>query len=426
MNTEALKRLCSSMVLALLPLAMVRAQRPAPASDSTLPKEWPKKFQLQWNEYNLGYTTFWMGASWLQDYATYNQDSSSREQFPNLVRQGKIRDSRFLFSGTLRSKRPINWQTGIMYDWATSKWRIRQTLIAVGVPEIWGQIHVGRMKDGISLNRIMTGYDGWTMERFTFSDAAIPLLADGIKWLGYSPKAHLVWNLGGFTNWLSKPESFSYYQYQVVGRLARVTMDSDTAGKLLHIGAGLHVGRPQDDSLRLKSKPEVFAAPNFIDTDNFPATQGRIGGMELYFRKGPWMVGSEYYGTWVTSRQTDNPVFSGGDVSVSWNVTGETRPYDTGCGCFRYITPKRPVNKGGPGAWEAILRFSYSNLDADTLQGGKFWRVTPTVNWYLSTDARVELAYGYGNLNRFSLKGSTEFFQLRVQLQIAKRGASAD
>ena len=40
----------------------------------------------------------------------------------------------------------------------------------------------------------MVGYGGWTMERATISDASIPILADGIKWLGYSPKHKFLWN----------------------------------------------------------------------------------------------------------------------------------------------------------------------------------------------------------------------------------------
>ena len=28
------------------------------------------------------------------------------------------------------------------------------------------------------------------------NDATLPILADGIKWLGYVPKAHILWNLG--------------------------------------------------------------------------------------------------------------------------------------------------------------------------------------------------------------------------------------
>ena len=57
-----------------------------------------------------------------------------------------------------------------MYDWGTKKWLIRQTMVNIAAPEIWGQVHIGRMKEGISLYKIMSGYDGMTMERFTFSD----------------------------------------------------------------------------------------------------------------------------------------------------------------------------------------------------------------------------------------------------------------
>src|SRR4051812_25210731 len=148
MNTEALRRFCTPTFLALLLPVAARGQ----SADSS------HKFQIHWNEYNLGFTTIVVGASLLTDYATYNQDSVSRDQF-HVVRQGKIRDSRFLVSGVFNTKRAATWQTGIMYDWPTSKWLIRQTTITVAVPELWGWIHVGRTKEGLSLNRVMVGYD---------------------------------------------------------------------------------------------------------------------------------------------------------------------------------------------------------------------------------------------------------------------------
>ena len=61
----------------------------------------------------------------------------------------------------------------------------------------------------------MVGYAGWTLERATISDATIPILADGIKWLGYLPKAHLLWNLGFYGDSLSEGQSFSTYGRQV-------------------------------------------------------------------------------------------------------------------------------------------------------------------------------------------------------------------
>jgi phosphate-selective porin OprO and OprP len=98
----------------------------------------------------------------------------------------KVRDFRFLFNGKFpQFKRSVTWSLGLMYDGPTNSWFIRQTGLMIAVPELWGNFFIGRAKEGFSLNKVMTGYDGWTMERFTMNDATVPLLADGIKvaWL---------------------------------------------------------------------------------------------------------------------------------------------------------------------------------------------------------------------------------------------------
>jgi len=395
-----------------------RPERIPTAPTAAVGDTWPSGFHVGTNEFNLGFATIVVGAGFLQDYASYNQDSASAAQF-DLERQGKIRDSRFLFSGLLRTPRRVPWQLGLMYDWSQHKWLIRQTMVNIPVPELWGQIHVGRFKEGISLIKIMNGYDGFTQERFTFSDV-IPLFGDGIKWLGYLPKAHVLWSIGGYANGLSAGESWQTYRAQVVGRAAYVKLDADTAGKLYHLGAAFQVGKPQDENLRLKSKPEVFEAPNFLDTGNFPATRGTIAGVEGYYRNGSFITGGEYYGMWARSVEKDNPAFDGGAVMASWLITGEVRPYATPAGIFRSITPRRPVDRGGKGALEAVLQVSYSSYDATTLNGGTFWRVTPMVNWYLDDHLRLEFTYGFGNLNRFSPRATTEFFQARMQFQFSK------
>ena len=81
---------------------------------------------------------------------------------------------------------------------------MRESGVMVDVPELKGNIFVGRTKEGFSLNKVMVGYAGWTMERSTMSDASIPILADGIKWLGYSPNHRWIWNVGFYGDWLSK------------------------------------------------------------------------------------------------------------------------------------------------------------------------------------------------------------------------------
>ena len=377
----------------------------------------PRRRLVKWNEYEGPFITFRLGAAFLVDYGAFAQDEPSKEQFA-LDDGFKIRDSRFMINGRIKTKRRITYTAGIMYDGYTEEWFIRQTGIMVAVPELWGHFFIGRSKEGPSLNRVMVGYDGWTMERFTFSDAAIPLLADGIKWLGYLPDHHLVWNLGVFTDWLSEGESFSYFDHQVAGRVAWVPMASDSIGKLLHIGASFHVGQPNNDSLQLKSKPEATLAPNFIDTGKFPSTSATLLGVEAYYRPGPWLFGTEYYVEKASSEEAGDPTFHGGDVFASWVVTGETRSYNTVGGYFRDVSPAKTLFEGGPGAWEVLLRMSYIDLTSGSLQGGKFWRITPMVNWYLSDNARFALAYGYGKLDRFDLTGATHFFQTRLQLQL--------
>ena len=75
--------------------------------------------------------------------------------------------------------------------------------------------------------------------------------------------------------------------------------------------------------------------------------------------------------------------------------------------------------QGGPGAWEIVANFSYIDLDSKALHGGRFWRFTPMVNWHLSDNVRLELAYGFGSLDRFGIAGGvTQFFQTRLQLQL--------
>ena len=73
---------------------------------------------------------------------------------------------------------------------------------------------------------------------------------------------------------------------------------------------------------------------------------------------------------------------------------------------------------GGPGAIELVLRYSDVDLDAGTLRGGKFRRITPMVNWHLSDNIRLEFAYGLGELDRFGVTGETRFFTMRTQFTL--------
>ena len=364
---------------------------------------------------NLGFTTVNISGGLLVDYIGYEQDSTSREQFPRLRSTGKLRDARILSGGRFKIKRPVTWQVGVMYDQLTSKWLFRQTGIMVAVPEIWSHFFIGRAKEGFSLNKVMVGYDGWTMERMPFSDATIPLLADGLKWLGVSPDRHWFWNLGAFLDVLSEGQTFSTYNNQFVLRAGWQPIVSDTIGEMLHIGMNFRAGDVNNDTLLLRSKPEAFPAPYFVSTGKFPAQSALSFGPEIYWRPGRVLVGSEWYWQKVRSREKQDPWFYGGEVVITWLTTGEVRAYNSVGSYFKAINPLKTVIQGGSGAWETVLKFSYTNLTNGTIQGGKFWRVTPQINWYLTDNFRLEFAYGIGTLDQNGLMGRTQFYQSRFQ-----------
>ncbi|HEY0811385.1 MAG TPA: porin [Longimicrobiales bacterium] len=366
---------------------------------------------------DFGFTTFNLGGGLLFDVAAYAQDSTAFEQIQP-TNMYKLRDARILINGRLATRRPITWQTGIMYDQTNEKWLFRQTGLMVAVPEISSNFFVGRAKEGFSLNKVMVGYDGWSMERMPFTDATIPLLADGIKWLGSIKDNHYFWNLGLFTDWLSEGQTFSHYDHQFVLRAGWVPLISDSVGTLLHIGLNFRTGKPNADSLHLKSKPESFTAPNFIDTGKFASSSAQTFGPEIYFRPSNLLVGGEYYWQRASTADFGDVWFHGGEFVIAWLTTGETRSYNTVGHYFRSVSPNATVIQKGPGAWETVVKITYADLVNGGVDGGIFWRITPMINWHLTDNLRLEMAYGYSVLNRFGMKGDTQFFQSRLQMQL--------
>jgi phosphate-selective porin OprO/OprP len=375
----------------------------------------PARRLVKWNEFEGPFFTLRASAGIILDAGTYAQDEASREQF-DLEPGGQVRDFRVMFNGRIKTKRAITWCAGLMYDAANDRWLVRQTGFMIAVPELKGHVFVGRSKEGISLNMVMVGYAGWTMERSPAVVATVPLLADGIKWMGYVPSRHLLFNIGWYTDVLSEGQSFSSSDHQFVGRVGFVPI-LDDKGTLLHVALAGRYGLVNDRTLRLRSRPELNLAPQFVDTESFAAEDTRMAQAEVYYRPGSWVLGMEYFVQRADALELPDPLFHGGDAVVSWLVTGETRKYNTAGGYFLAVSPERTVFEGGPGAWEALLRLTYIDLDDGPIQGGRFWRFTPMVNWYLSDHLRLELAYGIGQLDRFELVGTTQFFQSRLQFQ---------
>jgi len=186
----------------------------AAEADGDLPKD---SIVKGFNDYDWGRFSLRWGGGFLYDYSAYSQTEDSAEQL-TLRPKADLRDFRVLIKGKLFLPR-LTYTVGYMYDKAKDDWRFRQSGIMIAVPEAYGSFFIGRTKEGFSTSKMMVGYQGWTNERAATNDALLPILADGIKWSGYTPKGHFVYRLGFFKDTRTQYESFNKNDNQSVARL---------------------------------------------------------------------------------------------------------------------------------------------------------------------------------------------------------------
>lgn len=377
--------------------------------------------QLKPNEFTGPLSSFRIGLGYIHDFVAYRESDVFKQQMDsagfNLKPVFKLRDFRILGSGVLKTKRYIAWKFAYMWDGDFDQWLVRESGITIGVPELSGHIFVGRTKEGFSMVKVMNGHSPWGMERQMALDV-IPILADGIKYFAYLPASRIFWNVGAYSDLISKNQKFSTYTWQYALRLGWLPFYRKEKHELLHVAVNLRYGKPEDEKISLKSRPESSPTPQILNTDVFSANRSSHLGGELYYSNKNLLVGSELILHQFYADEGDNHRFFGGSIDFAYLFTRAIRPYNTTGSIYGFVPVKRSVFKGGWGEWEGVLRLSVLDLNDRAIAGGKFWRVTPMINWYASRVIRMEFAYGYGVLDRYQLKGPVHFFQSRIQFTV--------
>ena len=370
------------------------------------------------NDFDGSISTFRIGLGFIYDFTTYAQSETFKEQMNvagiELDPRSKTRDFRILGSGVLKTRRSISWKFAYMWDGDKNTWMVRETGVNVGVPELKGNFFVGRTKEGFSMIKVMNGHSPWGYERQMALDV-IPILADGIKYMGFYPKAKVFLNLGYFNNWTSKDQAFATFKSQTVARVGWLPILDQKNNKSLHIATSLRYGKPKNDVMTLKSRPESNPTPQLINTGQFITDHSFHYAGEVYYTNNRLTIGSEVISHHFYSKDSGDHTFNGGNVMVSYSFTGGTRPYNTNGGIYGFIRVKRSVFKGGLGEIEGVITYSTLDLNSGPIHGGKLWRLTPMINWYLTKNIRWEFIYGFGNLDRYGLSGNVQFFESRIQ-----------
>lgn len=189
-------------------------------------------------------------------------------------------------------------------------------------------------------------------------------------------------------------------------------------GTMLHTGLALeHVS--EASSVRYTAQPESLQGPTVLDTGHVAASRTSTYGLELAIRRGPLLLQAEQLGTLLSGMANAAAFLWGGYVSLACMLTGEVRPYDARSGTFGMPDPAAPVaplQGRWRGALEAGVRYSYLDLSAGPVRGGRDHALSLGFNWYWSRHLRLMLDYGLTATSGTPRDGTISVFQTRFQI----------
>ncbi len=191
--------------------------------------------------------------------------------------------------------------------------------------------------------------------------------------------------------------------FNLSARITGLPRYAEDGEDLIHLGASYtHMFRDtgnKDANARFSTPPETrITNERLVDTGDLVIDRGDRIGVEFAMVRGPLSLQGEYQH--VIVYESDDLNFWGYYLYGSYFLTGENRRYNKSNGTFTRIEPKhnfRPF-KGGWGAWELGLRYSYLDLNSGGVKGGKETNFTVRMNWYLRHKIRFMFNYIRANV----------------------------
>lgn len=244
----------------------------------------------------------------------------------------------------------------------------------------------------------------------------------GIQLSHASNESQVAWAFGGFADTQrTDAADHSDEPARLVGRVIWVpaALTDAQRRRLVHLGLAGEFVLSSSASVRYKATPESSFAPALVDTGKMDASHAGVHGFELAIQQGSFLLQSEYLGSVVPPDGGRTALFWGGYVAISTLLTGEVRPYDRRRGAFGMPVPDVPFSlreRQWRGAWEIGMRYSYLDLDAGGVAGGRDHALSFGINWYWNRHLRVMADYGLTMVTGDKPDGTLQVFQSRLQL----------
>jgi phosphate-selective porin OprO/OprP len=173
----------------------------------------------------------------------------------------------------------------------------------------------------------------------------------------------------------------------------------ENSSELVHLGASARYRNFDNDTfdseVQYRQRPFFhFTGTRSVDTGTVEDAEGDVWvGPEFAWVQGPFSLQSEFANTFLQRKHGEDDANNlwGGYLSASYFLTGEHRNYDPKRGVFDRVQVERPLQDGGPGAWEVGARADYIDLNNEGVKGGEQISYIGGLNWYPNNFVRFML-----------------------------------
>jgi len=358
---------------------------------------------------------------WLSQNDDSEQQVGELEEFDG----GEIRDLRLGVFGTLNYfGKPWGYNLTVATNAFSKRFELedkdnfKATDYRLDIPVADSmQLSIGKQKEPISMERIMTLIHQPMQERSSVADAFLLSRNFGILLSGNALDSRMSWAGGVFNDFIDTDESLDEGATSVTGRVTWLPFVSEHESNLVHLGLSARRSDGNQGYL-YQTRPEFNKSPLFVDSGFGDADSINQYDFEASWRRGSFWLAAEHVGTFVDSPTNGNLHFSGYYVTTSWILTGEMRDYRHKSGTFGPVPISRSVYQNGLGAWEIAARWSSIDLNDGPVAGGEMDILSLAVSWWLSPIFNVNLNYRYILNERDNLNGETSGVNMRLLLKL--------
>lgn len=243
----------------------------------------------------------------------------------------------------------------------------------------------------------------------------------GLSSNGLSDDQAWNWRYGVFHQNLTQTTSGwtgDHYQSEFAARIANTAWYDESSGGRGYFhwavsgSYGQVDGGSPENAARYRTRPEARSSARWLDTGRIAgAEETFLFGLETVFNVGAFQLTAEYMQQNVERDPgVGNDVgFGGGYVQVAYFLTGEHTPWVRKTGTLGRVKPFENFfsvrncdgdRAFGLGAWQVAARYSYADLQDQDIIGGKGESLTLGLNWWWNPNARMQLNYLVGEIER--------------------------